>query len=362
MKFKQAIALTALASFVSLAPRTHACTTIGLQYDAASGQQFRLVAKSYDWHLEDAYVFTNKKGVKKDALVFTSGAVPATWVSRYNSVTFNQYGRELPNSGMNEAGLVVEVMVLDNSGYPASDDRPLTNETQIVQQALDTAGSVEEALPLFTASRMSPVMIGLHYLLCDLKECAIVEYRNGREMIYYQNDLPYKSLTNNNYEDSKAYLRQHDGYGGARPIPATGQGSLDRFAIGASAAAQFAENGAADPVDYGFRSLKRVETSATRWQVVYDQINKKISFRTRSANQIKTIDLTEESPLLAGNCKDSGVLMLPLVNQGSGDRTNQFVPYSDAANASMVRRHLMLSVPLNVISAAVRYPSTTVCQ
>ena len=35
---------------------------------------------------------------------------PASWVSKYGSVTFNQYGRELPTGGMNEAGLVVETI------------------------------------------------------------------------------------------------------------------------------------------------------------------------------------------------------------------------------------------------------------
>jgi penicillin V acylase-like amidase (Ntn superfamily) len=42
---------------------------------------------------------------------------PAKWVSRYGSVTFNQYGCENPTGGMNEAGLVVEQMWLDESAY-----------------------------------------------------------------------------------------------------------------------------------------------------------------------------------------------------------------------------------------------------
>lgn len=32
------------------------------------------------------------------------------WTSRYASVTFNQWGREFPMDGMNEAGLVVALV------------------------------------------------------------------------------------------------------------------------------------------------------------------------------------------------------------------------------------------------------------
>jgi choloylglycine hydrolase len=29
-----------------------------------------------------------------------------SWISKYGSITFNQYGREFPTGGMNEKGLV----------------------------------------------------------------------------------------------------------------------------------------------------------------------------------------------------------------------------------------------------------------
>ena len=37
---------------------------------------------------------------------------PARWTSKFGSVTFNQYGKDNPMGGVNERGLVIEVMEL----------------------------------------------------------------------------------------------------------------------------------------------------------------------------------------------------------------------------------------------------------
>jgi penicillin V acylase-like amidase (Ntn superfamily) len=69
----------------------------------------------------------------------------AEWVSRYGSVTFNQYGREMPNGGINEAGLVVETLMLPRARNPA----PTTGRAVIVawvQYQLDNSGTVAEVI------------------------------------------------------------------------------------------------------------------------------------------------------------------------------------------------------------------------
>jgi len=72
--------------------------------------------------------------VEKTALLYpeTVGQ-PAKWVSAYGSVTFNQFGRELPLGRMNEAGLVIEIMWLTQTEYPHSDRRPALRELQWAQ-------------------------------------------------------------------------------------------------------------------------------------------------------------------------------------------------------------------------------------
>ena len=95
-----------------------ACTTACL-----SGARGPLIAKSYDWHSNEGLVFINKAGVQKSAFLVDVGPA-ATWTSKYASVTFNQYGREMPN-GMNTAGLVVEHVV---AGYRDTCPRPTTSD------------------------------------------------------------------------------------------------------------------------------------------------------------------------------------------------------------------------------------------
>ena len=105
-----------------------ACTTFML---SRGGEH--VVGKSYDWFMGQGLVIVNKRGVAKQSLPAKPGDRAAQWVSRHASVTFNQYGREFPAGGMNDAGLVVEVMWLDSSEYERADRRPSLNELQWIQ-------------------------------------------------------------------------------------------------------------------------------------------------------------------------------------------------------------------------------------
>src|SRR5438477_4854789 len=85
------------------------CTTFLLQ-----GTGALYFGRNLDWYWEDGIVVVNPRNLQKAAFVLP-GNTPAKWASRYGSVTFNQFGREMPFGGMNEAGLVVENMWLDET-------------------------------------------------------------------------------------------------------------------------------------------------------------------------------------------------------------------------------------------------------
>jgi len=354
---KRLVALVTAGLFLPISNQSQACTTVSL----ANADQ-RFLAKSYDWHIENAFVITNKKGQLKKSLVFSSEDRPVEWKSKYNSITFNQYGRELPNAGMNDQGLIVEVMVLDTSKYPDADERAVINETQVVQQALDTAATVDEALEVFTDNRMKPVMVRLHYMVCDMTECAIVEFRDGTEKIYRNGTLPHLALTNHDYDVSLHHLKTYSGFGGTRAIPARSGDSLQRFVIAASSAQSIEATNADITSDTAFQVLQRVESSGTQWQIVYDQVKREISFKTKSMQTVKTFDASPSSALMRGTCHDAPVVVLPMVQASGGDKTSEFRVYSSSENASMIRRHLFAQVPVRVITAAINYPSTVVCE
>ncbi len=106
--------ILAAVSLLVVLPATQtarACTAF-LQEDLLAG-------KNYDWHLDHGLLIVNKRGIAKRALLLNPAEKAAEWVSKYGSVTFNQYGREMPNGGMNEAGLVVETLMLPSTQNPA---------------------------------------------------------------------------------------------------------------------------------------------------------------------------------------------------------------------------------------------------
>src|SRR5260370_24443882 len=69
------------------------CTTFVL----TSGHRVYL-GKNLDWDWDDGIVLVNQRNVQKRAFVLAENA--ATWTSKYGSVTFNQFGREMPFGGM----------------------------------------------------------------------------------------------------------------------------------------------------------------------------------------------------------------------------------------------------------------------
>jgi choloylglycine hydrolase len=135
-----------IAFLVKLSPTT-ACTTFLLE--PASGGAF--FGKNYDWHMGQGLVYVNKRGVQKSALLSSPEQMesqsPAVWTSLYGSITFNQYGKEFPNGGMNEKGLVIEVLWVDVSTFPTQIEKgESVTELQWVQYQLDNFATVAEVV------------------------------------------------------------------------------------------------------------------------------------------------------------------------------------------------------------------------
>ena len=159
---------------------------------------FNAVCKNQDVIYDGVYLFTNQRGLHKRALMMPP-ASPVSWISLYGSLTISQIGKENPNGGINEAGLVVEQTTLWQSQYPAVDERPALNELHFIQYLLDTCRSVEEALIAAPTVRIDQSTSKLHYLLADRSgNHAIVEFLDG-EMIVHQGKLPIPVMTNTAY-------------------------------------------------------------------------------------------------------------------------------------------------------------------
>jgi len=319
-----------------------------------SGHAF--VGKSYDWDKEQGLVHVNKRHVNKSALQVFPTDKPLSWTSKYGSVTLNQYGRELPNAGMNEAGVVVEVMVLGGSKFPAADEKPSVNESQWVQYMLDMAGSVDDVVKLTEQVRLAKILIPLHYMACDKSgACVAVEPIGGELVVTDLASKGNKVLTNDAYARAMEYLKNYSGFGGSKPIP-TGRGSLDRFVIASDHIKKASNFVASDAVKFGFEGIEQVASSATKWRVVYDLDQARVHFATKTAPTKKSAELAA----FDFDCRHA-VKVYDLASTESGDVSRQFKDYSSESNSELVRSSLGGSVPEALIQAAISLPESTEC-
>lgn len=259
-----------------------ACTTVFLRRGETA-----LVANNFDYYAADGRVIVNRRGLRKTAFDTNSGL---QWVSRYGSVVFEQWGLEFPNGGTNEAGLVVEQMMLDATQFPSAyDPRPSLTELQWIQYQLDCSSSVAEVLATDARIRISTGSTPIHFLVADAAgQAAVIEFLGGRMVVHTGSTLPMPALTNDTYEASIAYAAI------TPPERASHVSSLGRFVHAAAAADTFARTTVDDPVGYAFAALDNVtQPNWTRWNTVCDIGRRKVYFRTQPARTIKEVSLAD---------------------------------------------------------------------
>jgi penicillin V acylase-like amidase (Ntn superfamily) len=272
----------AVISVLLFSLHTFACSTFLLSKD---GKHF--FGRNYDWVSGNGIVVVNSRGVQKTSFV-SEGEKPVSWISKCGSITFNQFGKEFPHGGMNEKGLVVELMWLDETVYPKEDSRGAMNELQWIQYQLDNCSSVEEVIASQKQIRISRKnAVPLHFLVADaLGNAATIEFINGEMMVHQDKTLPYPVLTNTPY--SKAIKEAH-----ANNMNVSGDNSVERFAKACRMLAQYHKDEIKqDPIDYSFSVLENVaQGDFTKWRIVYDLSNRTIHFVT--AGKKKNMSLSE---------------------------------------------------------------------
>ena len=107
----------------------------------------------------------------------------------------------------NRCGLVIELMWLDETRYPAADSRPALDVLEWIQYQLDTAATVNELLAQSEKVRITS-LVTLHYLVNDKAgDSATIEFLNGKLVAHQGNALPVSTLTNDTYEKSLNYSK-----------------------------------------------------------------------------------------------------------------------------------------------------------
>jgi len=242
--------------------------------------------RNYDWVTGAGIVYTNQRGLFKTSMN-TGNDATASWISRYGSITFNQYGKEFPTGGMNERGLVVELMMLEETVYPANDARPAVGVLQWIQYQLDNSATTADVIASDAVIRIKESGTPIHFLVADAAgNVATIEFLNGKMTVHKDESLPFPVLTNNTYASSVEVANRWIGKNVSLQ-----NNSLDRFVKACGMLKKFNETNMDMPVtDFAFSILDEVaQGNFTRWSIVYDINNKKIHFKTEANKEIKTV-------------------------------------------------------------------------
>ena len=321
-----------------------------------------LIGKNYDWHLAHGYAIVNHKNVSKLSFV-PHGINPAKWVSKYGSITFNQHGKEFPVSGMNEKGLVVEVLWLAVSQYPELTGKPTINELQWVQYQLDNFATVDEVEQNIEQLEIKAVAEPVHYFICDQSaSCIIVEYVDKQLQLTRLGNEDVRVLTNHEYPAERKSISQYNSFRKKWPATGNGYASTARFARIAGKIQTYIQNGGGtleEDIEHGFNVLESVrEPNYTRWNIIHNPVDKVIAFADPGSSNRRNVDLSN----FDFSCKTEAT-MLPFSSEITGELSKYFYKFNYIDNYEMLYSSLAIEpgLSLQLILDAASYPFSNYC-
>lgn len=339
--------ITLVMTMLTIAPiKTKSCTRIVYH---GQGNTI-LTARSMDWK-EDSQsnLWIFPRGMERNGEI---GRNTLRWTSKYGSVITSAYDI-CSTDGMNEVGLVANLLWLAESQYPEWDGKkPGLSIAAWVQYMLDNFATVGEAVDEMRkgtfeiVSDMMPDgsrMATLHLSISDASgDNAIFEHINGELQIHH--DKSYQVMTNSPvFHEQLALDNYWRNIGGVTFLPGTNR-AADRFVrasfyINAIPKTDDTRTAVASvfsvirntSVPLGITTPNEPNISSTRWRTVSDQKNKVYFFESTlypnvfwvnfrdidfsSGASVKKLDLVS-GETYAGNTADKFVATPPFKFMG----------------------------------------------
>ncbi|NQU32201.1 MAG: linear amide C-N hydrolase [Bacteroidetes bacterium] len=309
--------------------KANACTRV--VYHGPNGTY--ITARSMDWKDEiPANLWIFPRGMQRNGEV---GRNSISWTSKYGSVVASSWDIAV-SDGMNEKGLVANLLWLVESKYPVFDTTGNQKGLSIAawaQYVLDNFATVNEAVAELEKKEfviVSAYIPGtdkfttLHLSISDATgDNAIFEYIDGKLVIHHSR--AYQVMTNSPvFEKQLAINTYWEGIPGTIMLPGTNR-AADRFVrasyyinaipktdnkrVAVASVFSVIRNCS---VPFGITSKDEPNISSTRWRSVSDQKNKVYYFETvLSPNvfwvEMKDIDFGENTStrmLPVGNDKN----------------------------------------------------------
>lgn len=290
-----------------------------------------LLGKNFDWTFDKGYVIKTLKNTTKVAY-FTHNGTPASWTSKYGSITFNQNGKEMPYGGMNEKGLVVEMLWLEDTRFNISENKTYLNELEWIQYQLDNFQTVDEVVANVETLKTYPIKGKIHYILADTNgKSVIIEYLDGKPMIYEKEANTCQAITNKSVTYSEKHIDNLKGIRRNNTSTTYRYYQLEKQIRKLQRTSDFSEMTA-------FQMLKNVTIPKgdfrTVWSIVYNIETKSIAFYSYKNKEIKQINLNNidfEQGLSCFNINQNKETLLD----------NKLLPFSEKENFEMVSASLI---------------------
>lgn len=322
---KSFIIIVLLACQIFFTDHSRACTRVVYQ----GPDSIIITARSMDWKTDiPAALWIFPRGMERDG---AAGPNAIKWVSKYGSVVTSSFGNSSAD-GMNEKGLVANILWLAESEFPAYDvNNKSLSVGAWVQYVLDNYATVREVVEAFNSGE--PVLVSsfipgttlmatLHLSVSDARgDNAILEYIGGKLVVHHHRS--YNVMTNSPVFEKQLAIREYwEQIGGTTFLPGTNR-AADRFVRAAfyiRAIPQTPDIRTAlaatwsvirnCSVPFGIASEKEPNISSTRWRSVADHKNLVYYFETVTAPNVfmvdmKKIDFNPGAPVLMLNVEDS---------------------------------------------------------
>lgn len=283
-------------------------------------------------------VVVNPRGIAKTGIGWNGlfnplGRVKPTfpWVSKYGSITYNAFGKEFPDGGLNEAGLYVGEMNYYHTEYPIGKNLVRLYHNQWIQYLLDnfeTVGQVLGDLPRVVPDGHNR----WQFFIADAKgNAATITFFKGKAVINTADSLPVKALCNRRYAREMDTLRLYRGFGGERAVDFADTMDDRRFVRAAAMLKdQDRKMGAGD---YASAILRRLDWGNNKWSLAYDIRNRRVSFNTNLSRTARWVDFASFD--LSGK---SPAMVLDINRDLKGDVAKMFMPYSEAVQKEYVAK------------------------
>ncbi|HMS64837.1 MAG TPA: linear amide C-N hydrolase [Ignavibacteria bacterium] len=322
--------------FLTTITESKACSRV--VYQGPNGNI--ITARSMDWKDEiPANLWLFPRGMERSG---EAGSNSVKWRSKYGSIVTSAFDIS-STDGMNEKGLVANLLWLAESEYPSyNGSQKGLSIAAWVQYVLDNFSTVEEAVNEIKKEEFvivstdipgTKTFASLHLSISDATgDNAIFEYINGKLVIHH--GMEYNVMTNSPIFDKQLALNEYwEQINGTVMLPGTNRAS-DRFArasfyikaipqtddtrIAVASVFSVIRNCS---VPFGISSENEPNISSTRWRSVSDQKNLTYYFETVLTPNTFWVDIKN-----ADFSEGSSVKKLSADNNQSyaGDALNSF--------------------------------------